>query len=70
MDTAVPAEIRWRTLIFFSFMTLTTIGYGDITPVTAQAQSLVAIQGTIGVLYVAVLVARIVGIYARHTPGD
>jgi hypothetical protein len=66
VDTGGPAEIRWRTLIFFSFMTLTTIGLGDVTPVTMQTQSLVSIEGVIGVLYVAVLIARVVGIYARR----
>ena len=70
VDTGGLVEIRWRTAIYFSFMTLTTIGFGDISPVTAQAQSLVAIEGIIGVLYVAVLVARIVGIYARRMPDD
>jgi hypothetical protein len=67
VDTAVPAEIRWRTLIFYSFMTLTTIGLGDVTPTTVQAQSLTSIEGVIGVLYLAVLIARIVGMYARRT---
>jgi hypothetical protein len=66
VDTAVPAEIRWRTLIFFSFMTLTTIGLGDVTPTSVQAQSLTSIEGVIGVLYLAVLIARIVGMYARR----
>lgn len=70
VDTNGPAQIRWRSLIYFSFMTLTTIGLGDITPATAQAQSLVAIEGVIGVLYVAVLIARIVGIYSRRMPVD
>jgi len=58
-------RIGWRTLIFFSFMTLTTVGYGDIIPATSQAQSLAIIEGVIGVLYVAVLIARIVGIYSQ-----
>ncbi len=63
--------IGWRVLVFFSFMTLTTIGYGDVTPVTFQAQSLALIEGVIGVLYVAVLIARIVGIYSqRRTAAD
>lgn len=66
VETGAPVEMRWRTLVFFSFMTLTTIGLGDVTPTTTQAQSLVTIEGVIGVLYVAVLVARIVGIYARR----
>lgn len=47
-------------------VTLTTIGLGDVTPTTTQSQSLVLIGGVIGVLYVAVLVARAVGIYARQ----
>jgi len=50
VDTALPAEIRWRTLIFYSFMTLTTIGLGDVTPTTVQTQSLTSIEGVIGVL--------------------
>ena len=68
VDTALPAEIRWRTLIFYSFMTLTTIGLGDVTPTTVQTQSLTSIEGVIGVLYLAVLIARIIGIYARRAP--
>lgn len=70
VDTAGPAEIRWRTLIYFSFMTLTTIGLGDVTPVTTQAQSLVSIEGVMGVLYVAVLIARVVGIYGRRASAE
>jgi hypothetical protein len=58
-------SMGWRRLIFFSFMTLTGIGYGDITPLTTQAQSLAIIEGVTGVLYVAVLIARIVGMYSR-----
>lgn len=69
----VPSEgdrnIGWRNLIFFSFMTLTSIGYGDITPVTFQSQSLASIEGVIGVMYVAVLIARMVGIHSQ-TPQD
>jgi hypothetical protein len=70
VDTAAPVEIGWRTLIFFSFMTLTTIGLGDVTPATTQTQALTAIEGVIGVLYVAVLIARTVGLYARRAADD
>jgi len=70
VETGGPVEIGWRMLIYFSFMTLTTIGLGDITPVTTQAQSLVSIEGVMGVLYVAVLVAKVVGIYAQRSAGD
>lgn len=63
---AAGGGIGFRNMLFFSFMTLTTIGYGDIIPVTFQAQSLATIEGVAGVLYVAVLIARIVGIYSFH----
>jgi hypothetical protein len=63
---AAQAHIGFRQLLFFSFMTLTTIGYGDITPVTTQTQSFAIVEGVMGTFYVAVLVARFVGIYARR----
>jgi hypothetical protein len=65
VDIVADGQIGFRQLIFYSFMTLTTIGYGDITPVTTQAQSLSIIEGVTGVLYVAVLIARIVNAYER-----
>ena len=37
--SVVDSHVGWRTLIFFSFMTLTTIGYGDITPDVSDAVS-------------------------------
>ncbi|MDJ0848667.1 MAG: potassium channel family protein [Myxococcota bacterium] len=70
VDTARPVPVGWRTLVFFSFMTLTTIGLGDVTPTTAQAQSLAAIEGVMGVLFVAVLVAKVVAIYVRRSAED
>ena len=67
MNVPIDADskIGWRYLIFFSFMTLTSIGYGDITPVTFQSQSLASLEGVIGVMYVAVLIARMVGIHSQ-----
>ena len=49
--------------IYFSFVTLTTLGYGDITPVSATARSLVYMQAIAGQFYIAVLVAGLVGAY-------
>ncbi len=54
------------TLMYLSFCTLTTLGYGDITPVSPMAQGLVMIEATIGPLYLAILVARLVAIYSRE----
>jgi hypothetical protein len=54
-------------LLYFSFTTLTTVGYGDITPVTDQARSLVMIEQLGGVFFVAVLIARLAGLYPPRT---
>lgn len=48
-------------LIYFSFVTLATLGYGDITPITDQARSLALLEAVSGTIYIAVLVARLVG---------
>ena len=51
------------SLVYFSFTTLTTLGYGDITPVSATARSLSFMQAVAGQFYVAVLVAGLVSAY-------
>lgn len=47
---------------YFSFVTLTTLGYGDITPTGAVARSLATVQAIIGQMFVAVVLARLVGL--------
>jgi len=49
-------------IMYFSFVTITTLGYGDITPVSPLAQSLVIIQAFVGQIYVAIVIARLVGL--------
>lgn len=48
--------------VYYSFVTLTTLGYGDITPVGNRAGTLAIVEAIIGQLYMTVLVARLVGI--------
>ena len=48
-------------LFFFSFVTLTTLGYGDMTPASPIARSFALLESITGVLYVAVMVASLVG---------
>lgn len=58
------AEGGWGSnWIYFSFVTLTTLGYGDITPVSATARSLAYLQAIAGQFYIAVLVAGLVSAY-------
>ena len=54
---------------YYSFVTLTTLGYGDITPVTSPARSLSLLEAVTGQLYLAVLVARLVGIHIAQSHG-
>jgi voltage-gated potassium channel len=48
-------------LIYFSLTTLSTIGFGDITPITLQARYAAVAEGITGQFYLAILVARLVG---------
>lgn len=54
---------RGYTHLYFSFVTLTTLGYGDIVPVSVDARAITVLEAVIGQLYLAVIVARLVGIY-------
>ena len=58
----VPDDYHsYYKMIYFSFVTLTTLGYGDITPQTPQAKSIVVLVTLTGQLYLAVLMAMLVG---------
>jgi hypothetical protein len=51
-----------RDLFYYSYVTLSTLGYGDIGPVSAVARSLAITEATIGQLYLVVMVAGLVGL--------
>lgn len=53
-------------LVYFSFITLLAIGYGDITPITDIGQMFSVTEGLVGQFYLAILVARMVAVYARR----
>jgi hypothetical protein len=55
-----PAQ-RDTNLLYFSLITLSTIGYGDIVPLSGEARILAALEGVAGVLYIAITVALLVG---------
>ena len=50
-------------LIYFSFAALTTAGFGDITPALIQSRFLTILETVTGVMYVAILIARLTGVY-------
>ncbi len=57
----IPADFT-----FFSFVTLTTVGYGDIVPWGPHARALAVLESVLGIMYPAVLVSRLVGLHGRR----
>jgi hypothetical protein len=69
--TAGPADHRSMdgfTAFYFSFATLTTVGYGDIAPVSNVARMLAVMEAVTGLFYVAVLISRLVALYSTQPP--
>jgi hypothetical protein len=56
-----------RHFLYYSFVTITTLGYGDITPVTSLARSLCVLEAVIGQLYLVVQVAWLVGVHVSQS---
>jgi hypothetical protein len=74
LDRVVPSSFGGVThgalelpqAIYFSFVTIATLGYGDVVPASPPAQGLAIVEGVSGQMYLAVLVARLVSLYARE----
>ena len=56
------------TAIYFSFTTLMTVGYGDITPAADVARMLALLEAMTGTLFVGVMIARLVSLYSASRP--
>jgi len=54
-------------MMYFSFVTLLTIGFGDITPLVDSAKTFVIVEGIIGQFYIAILVSRLVAVYSIYS---
>lgn len=57
------AYVQLHDFLYYSFVTLTTLGYGDITPVRETARALTTIEAILGQFYIATLVAGLVAAY-------
>jgi hypothetical protein len=53
-------------MMYFSLVCITTIGFGDIMPLSNIARPLAALEGVFGQLYLAVMIARLVGLHVAH----
>jgi len=60
--TASPSQGTRIHFIYYSFVTITTVGYGDILPVSLTARAFSIVEMVIGQIYLVVLIARLVGI--------
>jgi hypothetical protein len=64
-------EVRgFSQFVYFSFVTMSTLGYGDITPQSSAAQTLTWMQSVTGQFYIAVLVAWMVSAISKPSDGD
>lgn len=59
-----------QTAIYFSFMTLATVGFGDILPMSDLSRGLVTLEAVAGQLYIAVMIARLLSLYAGRRRTD
>jgi hypothetical protein len=63
VDNVTGSPVQWQQLVYYSLITLSTAGYGDIIPVNPWARMLAGLEATVGVMYVAILMARLVSLY-------
>jgi hypothetical protein len=71
LRSSSPVIDRQSELLYFSLITLSTIGYGDVVPLYGEVRILAALEGVAGVLYVAITVALLVSAYGqKSTPGQ
>jgi voltage-gated potassium channel len=60
-------EVGRRLYIYYSFVTITTLGYGDMTPITDLANTFSFLEAVTGQLYIAILIARLVGTHIAQS---
>ncbi len=63
-STAANTLFAWQDFIYFSYVTLTTLGYGDILPMTMVAKAAIALEAIVGVMYLTIIMARLVSLYS------
>ena len=61
---------NYAVFLYLSFITLTAVGYGEHTPYGAAARSVAVFTGLFGQLYVAILIAKLVGLYTAQSMED
>jgi hypothetical protein len=68
--TTTSAAASFQDLVYLSFVTLLTIGFGDVTPAAPTARAVVLVEGLFGVVFTTVVMASLVAGYLRHRERD
>jgi len=66
-QSGIVIDVPFNILVYFSFTTLTTIGYGDVLPVAGASRTAAMLEAVLGHFYLAILVARLVGLHIADT---
>jgi voltage-gated potassium channel len=64
---ASASDLDMARAIYFSFVTIATLGYGDVVPASDSARGLAILEAVGGQMYLAVLVARLVSLYSKQS---
>jgi hypothetical protein len=68
VDGAYTSELGFNNALYLSFVTLTTVGFGDVTPVAELAQAVIVSEAILGQLYLVSVIALLVGNLGRSRP--
>ena len=69
VTTAGMSAVDGKDLLYFSYVTLATLGYGDVVAVRDGPRSLAVLEAISGTIYIAILVARLMGLYLLTQTG-
>jgi len=61
LASGITGQVPMDTLLYYSFVTLTTLGYGDVTPLASSARAMSMLEVVLGQFYLAVLIGRLIG---------
>ena len=65
--SGIVVDVPFNIMVYYSFATLTTVGYGDVLPLAYPSRTAAMLEAVLGHFYLAVLVARLVGLHIAHT---
>jgi Ion channel len=66
-EQGIATDVPMNLMMYFSFTTLTTVGYGDVLPLSGAVRAAVILEAVLGHFYLAVLVARLIGLNIADT---